>query len=84
MEDYIPKEHEDEQRQQIPYYQWVPLILLGQALFFYMPRIVWRALNNKTAIDVDNIVEQATKFQKAEMADKKESTMGVMHAQMDR
>lgn len=84
FEDYIPKEHEEEKRDMIPYYQWVPLILLTQALLFYLPRITWRSLNNKTAIDVDNIVDQANAFQKAEKQESKDETMGYMVKQMDR
>ena len=32
FEEYIPKEHEDEKRVMIPYYQWMPLILLVQVM----------------------------------------------------
>lgn len=59
FDEYIPKEHEDEKRHMIPYYQWVPLILLSQALLFYIPRLIWRSLNSKTSIDVDDIVREA-------------------------
>lgn len=84
FDDYIPKEHEEEKRDMIPYYQWVPLILLTQALLFYLPRITWRSLNNKTAIDVDNIVDQAAAFQKEDDTDKRKDTMKCMIEQMDR
>lgn len=49
FEEYIPHEHESDKRQMIPYYQWVPLILLAQALLFYMPCMVWRTLNGRYA-----------------------------------
>ena len=32
FENYIPKEHEDDKRQMITYYQWVPMILLVQVI----------------------------------------------------
>ena len=57
FEDYIPKEEEDEKRRMIPYYQWIPIILLIQALMFYLPTVVWRTLNSRSGIDVNNIVE---------------------------
>ncbi len=35
----IPREFEDDVgKHMIKYYQWIPLILLTQALFFYLPR----------------------------------------------
>jgi len=83
FEDNIPKAHE-EKEYSITYYQWVPLILLTQALFFYMPRILWRSLNNKCAIDVDNIVEQAESFERTDTPENKDKTMDLMIKQLDR
>ena len=37
----------EEPRQMIPYYQWIPFILLVQAMFFYIPTVVWHGLNSK-------------------------------------
>jgi hypothetical protein len=34
-----------------------------QALFFYLPVIIWRSLNSSTGIDLNDIVETAEKFQ---------------------
>jgi len=82
MEEYIPKKHE--QKDMITYYQWVPLILLTQALFFYFPRILWRSLNSKTAIDVDDIVRNAQKFEKNDDEGKAKETMNLMVKQLDR
>ena len=57
FEHEIPKEHEDEKRHEILYYQWVPFILLIQASMFYAPHAIWRALNSKSGVDSDNILE---------------------------
>jgi hypothetical protein len=84
FEEYIPKEHEDEKRLMIPYYQWMPMILLVQALLFYMPIMVWRTLNGRSGIDVNNIVEAGETFQKTEMAESREKTLKYMTKQMDR
>lgn len=80
----VPKEEEDDKREDITYYQWVPLILLTQALFFYLPRQTWRTLNTRTAVDVDNIVEQAQSFEKAENSEVKDKTKDLMVRQMHR
>lgn len=32
----------NEQVKHHAYYQWVPFVLLGQAIFFYLPHFLWR------------------------------------------
>ena len=60
---YVPfseKIPEDEEpRHEIPYYQWVPFILLIQAFFFYAPSMVWNGLNQKSGVDADDILDTA-------------------------
>jgi len=56
-EDEIPREEGNEFRQMVPYYQWIPFILLGQAVLFYLPSLVWHALNSKAGVDSDNILQ---------------------------
>ncbi len=41
------------------YYQWTPFIILLMALFFYIPRLIWRALSVRSGIDLLDIVEAA-------------------------
>ncbi len=60
----VPKE--GDRRVMIPYYQWIPFILLGQALFFYLPSVVWHGLNQKSGVDADNILASANGFNAAE------------------
>ena len=43
----IPREHEHWKRDTLTYYQWVPLILLIQALFYYLPCMAWRSLSDR-------------------------------------
>ena len=45
---HIPKEFESGKREMITYYQWVPLVLLVQALVFYIPCMVWRTFNARS------------------------------------
>jgi innexin len=44
---------------QLNYYQWTPFIILLMALFFYLPRLIWRALSVRSGIDLQDIVEAA-------------------------
>ena len=49
FDEYIPKDDEHyDHKQTITYYQWVPLILLFQALLFYLPCMLWRTFNNRS------------------------------------
>ena len=49
-------------RQVIPYYQWIPFILLIQAFLFYVPSIVWNGLNQKSGVDADDILDTAQRL----------------------
>ena len=51
--EYVPKQHESDKRQMVPYYQWVPIILLVMALGFHAPAIIWRALNAASGVDIN-------------------------------
>ena len=84
FEEHIPHAHEDEKRDMIPYYQWVPIILLVQGLLFYMPIMLWRTLNGRSGIDVNNIVEAGETFQNTERAEGRDKTLRYMTKQMDR
>ena len=64
FEDYIPRQ--GEKRDMIPYYQWVPIILLIQGLLFYLPTMIWRKLNSRSGIDANSIMEAAESFQDTE------------------
>ena len=84
FEDEIPKDHEPHLRKEIIYYQWVPLILLVQAVLFYFPCQLWRAFNSKAGIDADNILDAAQTFYKAEKIDRRERTLRLITNQVQR
>lgn len=79
---HIPEQ--EEPRAMIGYYQWVPLILLMQALMFYLPCMVWRFMNNKAGIDVNNIVEAASSLQHTAYVESRDKTVRYMTKHMDR
>lgn len=53
--DVIPENIATRQDAEITYYQWVPIILLFQALMFKIPNIAWRLLNGYSGINMDKI-----------------------------
>ena len=60
------------------------IVLLFQALLFYMPVVVWRTLNGRSGIDINNIVEAGESFQDSQKADTRDKTLTYMTKQMDR
>ena len=86
---YVPihiKELPDvgEPHKRIGYYQWVPLILLVQAVLFYLPAMVWRFLSNKGGIDIQNIIDAAMTLQHSAYTDRRNPNLTYMVQHMDR
>lgn len=69
---------------QIGYYQWVPLLLLLMALIFYLPCMVWRFMNNKAGVDVNNMVEAGMTLQHTAYAESHRKTLRYMTKHLDR
>lgn len=62
----IPKLENEKKQNEIKYYQWVVFILLLQALFFYIPRIIWRTLVGRSGIDLEGIIDAANNYKSIE------------------
>ncbi|CEF66279.1 Innexin family-containing protein [Strongyloides ratti] len=65
----IPLEHETRRERQIAYYQWVPYILILQALIFYLPQLIWRSSNWFTGLHIGNFVQTFLKDRFGERID---------------
>jgi len=59
----------------IGYYQWVPVMLLVQAFFFYAPCIIWRVFSERSGININNLVEAADTIQNALYPERREKTI---------
>lgn len=46
----------------LPYYQWIPFLLLFQAVCFMFPHLIWHTLSKSSGLDVTLIGENATKL----------------------
>lgn len=53
----------DLKRTHISYYQWVPFILLLQALMFYSPSVVWHSFSTKTGFDIGTLVKSVNNME---------------------
>lgn len=63
MDTSIPANIRSRQEAEITYYQWVPLILLFQALLFKLPNLFWRMCNGYAGVDLDKISSLAERTQ---------------------
>ena len=83
-EEEIPKAGEEGKRQTILYYQWIPFILLGQALFFYLPSVVWHTLNSQAGVDSDDILSVANGLSSVGDEKTRQTKMRLVANQMNR
>ncbi|CAF0899114.1 unnamed protein product [Didymodactylos carnosus] len=59
FERVLPKYPQPETEHYIYFYQYVPFILMGQALLFYFPSLVWSSLNSQSGYDIGMLVMQS-------------------------
>lgn len=59
----IPLRHDVKMESEIVYYQWVPIILLLQALMFKIPRIMWRILVASSGVSLEKVITLASECQ---------------------
>ncbi len=58
----IPKDPSLKKKGEIKYYQWVAFVILFQAFFFYIPRIVWRTFSLRAGLNITDLVEAADNY----------------------
>ena len=67
-----------EKRYVLRYYQFVPFILLLQALFYLLPRLFWRSLSRHSGIDVKNVMDAAQGLKSVKRFHKHKSIMAYL------
>jgi hypothetical protein len=55
----LPKDPDPETEHFIYFYQYVPFILIVQAILFYIPSLIWSSLNSKSGYDLGMLVTHA-------------------------
>lgn len=50
MNERFPMRPIERENREIHYYQWVPFILVGEALLMMLPKLLWNAFNWKTGL----------------------------------
>ncbi|KJH41987.1 putative innexin-19 [Dictyocaulus viviparus] len=59
MYENIPDDHTTRDEKQIGYYQWVPFILIAEALMFSMPCMFWRLLSWQSGLNIQHLINVA-------------------------
>src|ERR1700733_855320 len=67
-----------EKRYVLRYYQFVPFILLLQALFYILPRLFWRSFSRHSGIDARNLMDAAHSLKTVKRFHKQKSTMSYL------
>ena len=86
FEHRIPGDSEEswKERQMVSYYQWIPLILLSQAVMSFVPALIWRFLNIRSGIDMSALMDAAVVCQRGSYAEIREKTIRYIVNQIDR
>lgn len=59
----------------LKYYQWVPMILLCLALFFLIPRFIYRFLSKQSGLDMLNLADASINYMSVEKFDKRRRSL---------
>ncbi len=76
----IPRQ--DESKEMINYYQWLPFMLFALAFLFYLPRPVWAFLGKKSGISVVSLTDSAIEYFDASESQEKERHLTYIVEQM--
>ena len=79
----IPKDEIEREKNEIKYYQWVNFVLLLQGLLFYMPRVFWTSFSGKGGLYLSDLVEAARNYKNGDKFYKKGSYMEYLVLNID-
>ncbi|XP_059164057.1 innexin unc-9-like isoform X3 [Physella acuta] len=79
----IPKDREDRKKEEIAYYQWVPIALLVMAAMFKLPNLLWRVFSYNSGMDLNQVASLVINSQVGP-TDKAKETMKQVAEYIDR
>ncbi|CAF3311013.1 unnamed protein product [Rotaria sp. Silwood2] len=63
----IPQDSNVRRERTLKYYQWIHFVLLLQALFFSLPRIIWQSFNDKIGLSIGNLVNISHRYESSDV-----------------
>lgn len=81
--DRMPQGDEGRERK-ITYYQWVPIILMLQAIMFAFPRMIWKVLSGRCGMNIGAVVEAAESAHVSTSTEAREKNLRFVVHLMDR
>lgn len=77
MDTGIPVDIKERQEKELSYYQWVPIILLFQAMLFKLPHVIWHLLNTKSGINLKKICQLTDSAQIGKPEEREENVKNI-------
>ena len=85
---YVPQTQkrmpDADERRHIGYYQWTPLILMGQALLFYLPVMLWRGSSSQAGVEITNVVQASRDLQHGRFTMQRPLLLKIVTLHLDR
>jgi hypothetical protein len=78
----VPEDHVA--KEMVSYYQWVPFILLCQALLCYFPSMLWKFMCRRSGLNVAGVIDAAIAGQRTSYSDMRDKATRYVVFQIDR
>ena len=75
---------EDAEKAHLGYYQWTPLLLMAQALLFYLPVMLWRGGSSQAGVEITNVVQASRDLQHGRFSMQRPLLLRVVVLHLDR
>ena len=84
---YVPRDEVIQNKdvteyRRINYYQWVPLLLLVQAMMFYIPYVLWQGMLLRSGLDLNSIISTGTLVHTSENREERKKNVRFMACQL--
>lgn len=68
----VPQDASMRRERTLKYYQWIPFLLLLQALLFALPKFLWKGFNHRFGLALPNLLDAATRCETFEEVEERQ------------